>query len=127
MSKETLSTDGAPAALGPYSQAVRAGGLIFVSGQLPIDPGSGRLEGGAVSRQTEMVLTAVRNILEEAGSGLEKVVKVTVFMTDLGGFAEVNEVFARFFPTDPPARSAVGVAALPKGAGIEVDVIALDG
>ena len=127
MSKETLSTDGAPAALGPYSQAVRAGGLIFVSGQLPIDPGSGRLERGAVSRQTEMVLTAVRNILEEAGSGLEKVVKVTVFMTDLGGFAEVNEVFARFFPTDPPARSAVGVAALPKDAGIEVDVIALDG
>jgi 2-iminobutanoate/2-iminopropanoate deaminase len=72
-----------------------------------------------------MVLTAVRNILEEAGSGLEKVVKVTVFMTDLGGFAEMNEVFARFFPADPPARSAVGVAALPKGAGIEVDVIAL--
>jgi 2-iminobutanoate/2-iminopropanoate deaminase len=127
MSKETLSTDGAPAALGPYSQAVRAGGLIFVSGQLPIDPGSGRLERGAVARQTEMALTAVRNILEEAGSGLEKVVKVTVFMTDLGGFAEVNEVFARFFPADPPARSAVGVAALPKGAGIEVDVIALDG
>jgi 2-iminobutanoate/2-iminopropanoate deaminase len=127
MSKETLSTDGAPAAVGPYSQAVRAGGLIFLSGQLPIDPGSGRLERGAISGQTEMVLTAVQNILEEAGSGLERVVKVTVFMTDLGGFAEMNEVFARFFPADPPARSAVGVAALPKGAGIEIDVIALDG
>jgi len=127
MSKETLSTDRAPAAVGPYSQAVRAGGLIFLSGQLPLDPGSGRLETGGISGQTEMVLTAVRNILEEAGSGLEKVVKVTVFMTDLGGFAELNEVFARFFPADPPARSAVEVAALPKGAGIEVDVIALDG
>jgi 2-iminobutanoate/2-iminopropanoate deaminase len=125
MSKETLSTDRAPAAVGPYSQAVRAGGLIFLSGQLPLDPDSGLLETGGIARQTEMVLTAVRNILEGAGSGLERVVKVTVFMTDLGGFTEMNEVFARFFPADPPARSAVEVAALPKGAGIEIDVIAL--
>lgn len=125
MKKEILSTDRAPAAVGPYSQALRAGGLIFLSGQIPLDPATGTLETGAMSLQAEMVLTAVRSILQEAGSGLEKVVKVTVFMTDLGKFAEMNEVFARFFPEDPPARSAVEVAALPKGAGIEVDVIAL--
>ena len=108
MEKETLSSERAPAAVGPYSQAVRAGGLIFLSGQIPLDPATGRLETGAMSLQAEMVLTAVRNILE-----------------DLGKFAEMNEVFGRFFTEDPPARSAVEVAALPKGAGIELDVIAL--
>jgi 2-iminobutanoate/2-iminopropanoate deaminase len=124
--KETLSSRRAPAAIGPYSQAVRAGGFIFVSGQIPINPETGDVAGGGIGEQTEMVLTAAAGILEDAGSSLEKVVKVTVYMTDLGSFDEMNEVFARFFPKAPPARAAVQVAALPKGVPIEVDVTALE-
>ncbi len=124
--KETLSSRRAPAAIGPYSQAVRAGGFIFVSGQIPVDPGTGDVATGGIGEQTEMVLTAAGGILEDAGSSLEKVVKVTVYMTDLGSFGEMNEVFARFFPKDPPARAAVQAAALPKGVPIEVDVTALE-
>lgn len=127
MKKETIVTERAPAAVGPYSQAVRAGGLIFLAGQIPIDPASGLLERGSIARQTEMVLTAAGAILEAAGSGLRQAVKTTVFMTDLGRFAEMNQVYGRFFPEDPPARSAVEVAALPKGAEIEIEVIALEG
>jgi 2-iminobutanoate/2-iminopropanoate deaminase len=125
MKKETCSTKRAPAAIGPYSQAVRAGNLIFLSGQLPIDRSTGRLEKGSVARQTEMILGAVGNILEDAGSRVDRIVKVTVYMTDLEKFGEMNEVYARFFPADPPARSAVGVKSLPKGAAIEIDVVAL--
>jgi 2-iminobutanoate/2-iminopropanoate deaminase len=125
MDRETFSTGRAPAAIGPYSQAVRAGDLIFLSGQLPIDRQTGRLEEGSVSRQTEMILEAVGNILEDAGSGIDRIVKVTVFMTDLEKFGEMNEVYARFFPVDPPARSAVGVKSLPKGAAMEIEVVAL--
>ena len=125
MEREVCSTKKAPAAVGPYSQAIRAGGVVYVSGQIPIDPETGVLEGASVARQTEMALTAVRNILEAAGSGLDRVVKVTVFMTDLGRFAEMNEMYARFFPSHPPARRAVEVAALPKGAQVEVDAVAL--
>jgi 2-iminobutanoate/2-iminopropanoate deaminase len=124
--KETLSSRRAPAAIGPYSQAVRAGGFIFVSGQIPVDPGTGDVATGGIGEQTEMVLTAAGSILEDAGSSLDKVVKVTVYMTDLGSFGEMNEVFARFFPKDPPARAAVQAAALPKGVPIEVDVTALE-
>jgi 2-iminobutanoate/2-iminopropanoate deaminase len=127
MKKETCSTERAPAAIGPYSQAVRAGSLIFLSGQLPIDSGTGRLEEGSIARQTEMILGAVRDILDDAGSSIDRVVKVTVYMTDMEKFGEMNEVYARFFPVDPPARSAVGVKSLPKGAAIEIDVVALDG
>ena len=125
MEKETCSTKRAPAAIGPYSQAVRAGTLIFLSGQLPIDVETGRLEEGSVARQTEMILEAVGNILEDAGSSINRIVKVTVYMTDLEKFGEMNEVYARFFPVDPPARSAVGVKSLPKGAAIEIEVVAL--
>ncbi len=125
MEKETCSTKRAPAAIGPYSQAVRAGTLIFLSGQLPIDVETGRLEEGSVARQTEMILGAVGNILEDAGSSINRIVKVTVYMTDLEKFGEMNEVYARFFPVDPPARSAVGVKSLPKGAAIEIEVVAL--
>ena len=125
MEKETCSTKRAPAALGPYSQAVRAGTLIFLSGQLPIDVETGRLEKGSVARQTEMILGTVGNILEDAGSSIDRAVKVTVYMTDLEKFGEMNEVYARFFPVDPPARSAVGVKSLPKGAAIEIEVVAL--
>lgn len=127
MKKEIVETGRAPAAVGPYSQAVRAGGLIFLAGQLPIDPESGRLEKGGIARQTEMVLTAAGAILEAAGSSLRRAVKTTVFMTDLGRFAEMNEVYGRFFPEEPPARSAVEVASLPKGAEIEIEMIALEG
>ena len=125
MDKETFSSKRAPAAIGPYSQAVRAGSLIFLSGQLPIDRSTGRLEGGSVARQTEIILEAVGNILEDAGSGIDRIVKVTVYMTDLEKFGEMNEVYARFFPVDPPARSAVGAKSLPKGAAMEIEVVAL--
>ena len=125
MEIETCSTKRAPAAIGPYSQAVRAGTLIFLSGQLPIDVETGRLEEGSVARQTEMILGAVGNILEDAGSSINRIVKVTVYMTDLEKFDEMNEVYARFFPVDPPARSAVGVKSQPKGAAIEIEVVAL--
>lgn len=124
--REMLSSEGAPGAIGPYSQAVRAGGFIFVSGQIPISPVTGEVLPGGIARQTETVLEAAAAILEDAGSGLAKAVKVTVYMTDLGSFGEMNEVYARFFPKDPPARAAVQVAALPKGVDIEIDVTALE-
>lgn len=123
--RETLSSEGAPGAIGPYSQAVRAGEFIYVSGQIPINAATGEVISGGIVHQTEAVLKAAAAILEDAGSGLEKAVKVTVYMTDLGSFGEMNEVYARFFPKDPPARAAVQVAALPKGVAIEIDVTAL--
>jgi len=116
---------GAPAAIGPYSQAIRAGGLVFVSGQIPLDPATGQVVEGGTAAQAERVLVSLRSILEAAGSGLDRVVKTTVFLTDLGDFAEVNEVYARFFPHDPPARATVQVAALPRGVGIEIEAVAL--
>jgi 2-iminobutanoate/2-iminopropanoate deaminase len=124
--KETLVSEGAPPAIGPYAQAVRAGGFIFVSGQIPIDPRSGEVMAGDIVLQTEAVLKAAAAILEDGGSSLEKAVKVTVYMTDLGRFAEMNEVYAKFFSKDPPARVAVEVSRLPKGVEIEIDVIALE-
>lgn len=123
--KEALTTSRAPAAIGPYSQAIRAGGFLFVSGQVPVDPASGTVVAGGVAAQTERALTSLAAILEEAGSGLDRVVKTTVFMTDLGRFAEMNEVYARFFPQDPPARATVQVAALPRGVGVEIEAVAL--
>jgi 2-iminobutanoate/2-iminopropanoate deaminase len=125
MEKEIFSTERAPAAIGPYSQAVRAGTLIFLSGQLPIDRSTGLLAEGSIARQTEMILETVGNILEDAGSGVDRIVKVTVYMTDLEKFGEMNEAYARYFPLSPPARSAVGVKSLPKGAAIEIEVVAL--
>jgi 2-iminobutanoate/2-iminopropanoate deaminase len=127
MEKKIFSTDRAPAAIGPYSQAVGGGGLIFLSGQIPIDLSTGALAETGIGEQTEMVLAAAGKILESSGSDLARVVKVTVYMSDLGKFQEMNEVYARFFPGSPPARSAVQVAALPKGAEIEVEMIALEG
>lgn len=125
--KKVITTEGAPAAIGPYSQAVGGAGMIFLSGQIPIEPSTGTLAEGGIGEQTEMVLRAAGKILESSGSDLARVVKVTVYMTDLGKFAEMNEVYARFFPESPPARSAVQVAALPRGAGVEIDMIALAG
>jgi 2-iminobutanoate/2-iminopropanoate deaminase len=104
---------------------VRAGGLVFVSGQIPLDPVTGQVVAGGVAAQAERALESLRAILETAGSGLDRVVKTTVFLTDLGGFAEVNEVYARYFPEAPPARSTVQVAALPRGVAIEIEAVAL--
>lgn len=115
----------APAAIGPYSQAVRAGGLVFVSGQIPLDPETGQVVEGGIAAQAERVLVSLGALLEASGSGLERVVKTTVFLTDLGDFAAVNEVYGRFFPHAPPARSTVQVAALPRGVGIEIEAVAL--
>lgn len=123
--RAVVVSGGAPAAIGPYSQAVRAGGLIFVSGQIPLDPATGQVVEGGAAAQTERVLESLRAILEAAGSGMGRVVKTTVFLVDLGAFAEVNEVYARYFPQEPPARATVQVAALPRGVGIEIEAVAL--
>jgi len=123
--REVIVSAGAPAAIGPYSQAIRAGGLVFVSGQIPLDPETGRVVPGGIAAQAERALDSLRAILDAAGSGLERVVKTTVFLTDLGTFTEVNEVYARYFPHAPPARATVQVAALPRGVGIEIEAVAL--
>ena len=123
--REVIVSAGAPAAIGPYSQAIRAGGLVFVSGQIPIDPVTGQVVEGGIGVQTERVLDSLRAILEASGSGLERVVKTTVFLVDLGNFTEVNGVYARFFPKAPPARATLQVAALPRGVGIEIEAVAL--
>lgn len=123
--REGILTDGAPKPIGPYSQAVRCEGWVFVSGQIPLDPATGKLETGPIAAQTERVLKNVSAILEAAGSSLSRVVRTTVFLKDLGDFDAMNAVYARFFTeAPPPARSTVQVAKLPKDVGIEVDVIA---
>ncbi len=123
--RTVIVSAGAPSAIGPYSQAIRAGGLVFVSGQIPLDPVTGQVVEGGIAAQAERVLDSLRAILDAAGSGMERVVKTTVFLTDLGAFAEINQVYARFFPQAPPARSTVQVAALPRGVGIEIEAVAL--
>jgi 2-iminobutanoate/2-iminopropanoate deaminase len=123
--KTVIVSAGAPAAIGPYSQAIRAGGTVYVSGQIPLDPRTGQVVPGGIAAQAERALESLRAVLEASGSGLGRVVKTTVYLTDLGSFAEVNEVYARYFPQAPPARATVQVAALPRGVGIEVDAVAL--
>lgn len=124
MSKQVISTPNAPAAIGPYSQAVRAGNLVFVSGQIPLDPATGQLVGGDIGVQTEQVLENLAAILEAAGSSLAQVVKATVYLRDLGEFGRMNEVYAKFFGENPPARATVQVARLPREAALEIDVVA---
>ena len=125
MTQNTAIRSGeAPAAIGPYSQAVRAGEFLFVSGQIPADPASGRIVEGGVAAQTERALKNLGAILAAAGLGFECVVKTTVFLTDMGRFAEMNDVYARFFGQTPPARATVQVGALPKGALIEIEAVA---
>ena len=123
--KKIISTDKAPKALGPYSQAIRIEGLIFTAGQVGLDPATMELVEGGIEAQTRQVLTNLRHVLECASSALNFVVKTTVFLQDMGDFAKMNAVYAEFFPENPPARSTVQVAALPKGALVEIECTAL--
>ncbi len=127
MSRDVVHTDRAPKAVGPYSQAIRSGNLVFTAGQVPIDPATGKIEATTIEDQTRRVLDNLKAVLEEAGSGLERVVKTTVFMVDLGEFAAMNAVYAGYFPAAPPARSTVQVGALPLGARVEIECVALVG
>ena len=121
--REPVTAIGAPAAIGPYSHAVRAGGLLFCSGQIPIDPESGELAGETPAEQASRCLVNLQAVCAAAGAALADAVRCTVYMTDLSAFAEVNEAYGEFFGSDPPARVAVGVAALPRGAQVEIDAI----
>ncbi len=123
--KKAIATQQAPAAIGPYSQAIEAGGMLFVSGQLPIDPATGEFAPGGVKELTEQSLKNMQHILREAGLEMGNVVKTTVFLADMADFAEMNEVYARYFPAPAPARSAVAVKTLPKGARVEIECIAV--
>lgn len=123
--KEAVTTDLAPKAIGPYSQAVRANGFVFVSGQIALDPRTQELVSGEITAQTERVLENVKGILQAAGSSLDKVVRATVFLADMGEFACMNQVYARYFQQDFPARSTVQAARLPRDVRVEIDVIAL--
>jgi 2-iminobutanoate/2-iminopropanoate deaminase len=122
----SIHSERAPGAVGPYSQAVRAGGLVFCSGQIPLDPETGELVGAGTAEQTERVLRNLAAVLEAAGLGLDDVVRTTVYLADLDDFAAVNEVYATFFAEAPPARACVEVARLPRGARVEIDAIAAE-
>jgi 2-iminobutanoate/2-iminopropanoate deaminase len=123
--RERIQTENAPAAIGPYSQAIKAGGFVFASGQIPTDPQTGQFVAGGIAEQTEQVLKNLRAVLEAAGSSLDQVVKTTVFLADMKEFSGMNEVYARFFPEPPPARATVAVAGLPRDARVEIEVVAL--
>jgi len=123
--RQIIATTEAPGAVGPYSQGVAADGLVFTAGQIPIDPAAGKVVATTIEDQTRQVLRNVDAVLRAAGSGLHRVVKMTVFMTDLGDFQAMNGVYSEFFPADPPARSAVQVVALPLGVQIEMEAVAL--
>ena len=118
-----VSTDRAPAAIGPYSQGIVVGNLLFVSGQLPIDPATGAFAGNNIEEHTHQCLKNLRAVAEAAGTSLDRAVKVTVFMDDIGQFARMNQVYAQYFPVNPPARSAMQVAALPKNSDVEIEAI----
>ncbi len=119
--RETVHAASAPAAVGPYSHAVSAGGLLFCSGQIPLDADTGELVGRTPAEQARRCLENLQAVCSAAGTGLERALRLTVYMTDLAAFAEVNDVYASFFAADPPARVAVGVSALPRGAYVEID------
>ena len=122
--KRRIQTAEAPQAIGPYSQAIEAGGLVFASGQIPIDPGTGQFVAGGIAEQTEQVLKNLEAVLEAAGSGLDRVVKTTVFLASMDEFAAMNEVYGKFFEGDPPARATVQAARLPRDARVEIEAIA---
>ena len=121
--REVVTALDAPAAIGPYSHAVRAGGLLFCSGQIPLDPGTGELSGDTAGEQARRCLENLSSVCAAAGASLTDAVRVTIYLVDMGAFGQVNEVYARYFETDPPARVAIGVAALPKGAQVEMDAV----
>ena len=122
--KQTVSTSDAPKAIGPYSQAIVHNGLAFLSGQIPLDPASGQLVAGDIAAQTERVLENIKAVLQACGSSLDKVLKTTVFLKDMGDFPKMNEVYGRYFTTDAPARSTVEAARLPRDVQVEIDCIA---
>lgn len=125
MEKIVVSTKNAPAAIGPYSQAIKANNFVFISGQIPIIPASGELVQGDIKQQTRQVLENLKHILEAAGASLDNVVKTTVFMKDLGDYTLINDVYREYFSNKPPARAAVQAARLPKDVGVEIEAIAL--
>jgi len=122
--RKSVKTDRAPAAIGPYSQGIACGGFLFCSGQIPLDPVSGKMVEGGIEAQTERVLRNLEAVLAAGGSSLAAVVRTTVFLADLGDFPAMNAVYGRFFPADPPARATVQAAKLPAGARVEIDAIA---
>ena len=123
--REIIKTESAPAAIGPYSQAIRTGNLVFTSGQIPIDPKTGEFVAGGVAEQTEQVMRNLAALLEAAGSGLDRIVKTTVFLADMNDFAVMNEVYGRYFKENPPVRATVQAARLPRDARVEIEAIAL--
>jgi len=125
MGKRVIQTEKGPRAIGPYSQAVQAGNLLFLSGQIPIDPKTGELIKGDIRQQTQQVLENMKGILESQKLGMEDVIKTTIFLKDMGNFSQVNEIYATYFPTSPPARSTVEVARLPRDVDIEIEALAL--
>lgn len=125
MKKDVIATQSAPAAIGPYSQGISAGDMVFTSGQIPLDPASGAVVGGNAAEQVEQCLKNLQAVLEAGGAGLETVLKTTVFLVDMGDFASVNEVYARWFTGAFPARSCIAVRGLPKGVLVEVEAVAV--
>jgi 2-iminobutanoate/2-iminopropanoate deaminase len=123
--KEIIATDRGPKAIGPYSQAIRANGFLFVSGQIPLDPATQQIVAGDIQAQTERVLENLKGIVEAGGSSLDRVVRATVFLADMNEFAAMNEIYGRYFQKQPPARSTVQVSRLPRDVRVEIDVIAL--
>jgi len=127
MSRNPIHSEAAPKAIGPYSQAVRAGGTLYLSGQTPLDPATGEMAAGGIEEQATRVFENLKAVLAAADASFDDVVRVAIYMIDLGNFAAVNEVMKRYFREPYPARSTIGVAALPKGAAVEIDVIAVTG
>ncbi len=125
MDKKVILSEKAPKAIGPYSVAIRTGNLVFTSGQLGLDPQIGNLVPGGIEGETCQALTNIRHVLEDSGSGMQAVVKTTVFLKDMADFPKMNAVYAEFFPENPPARSTVQVAALPKGGSVEIEAVAI--
>jgi 2-iminobutanoate/2-iminopropanoate deaminase len=125
MKKKVIQTEKAPKAIGPYSQAIRAGNFLFLSGQIPLDPKTGELVRGDIRQRTQQVLENIKGVLESQKLGMEDVVKVTIFLKNIGDFNQVNEVYGTYFPSSPPARSTVAVAGLPRNVEIEIEAVAV--
>ena len=125
ITRKVIQTEDAPSAIGPYSQAIVANGVVYCSGQIPLNPNTGELITGSIADQTRLVLNNLRSVLEASGSSMEQVVKAGVFLKDLSDFNEMNKVYGEFFPTDPPARACVEVSRLPKDVDVEIDCVAL--